>query len=149
MADLKLKPSLFTSPPLFIFVLCIITPNFPALFCQQVLSKEQASKSLISPIFTETFEFSISDINFHLNATQHTCEDFQYVCASFNISDNPQPTIETQSRYLEFEHRVVGASDVRFNVYDFQSVNDSLGATGLVGCQPVRQCEGKEALVGQ
>ena len=96
------------------------------------MDEEQASKNYIRP-FVGGYSFQINDVSFILNTFNSSCEEIQYLCASFGISD--------------ILGKGNGSNILPFIVYGVEAENDSTpNSARLVGCNPFITCNGKDFL---
>ena len=104
----------------------------------QVLSDIQASKRLENPynrFVFPTFDFPFYDIIYSLDASNVSCEDINYLCASFSAGDSAETKIPS---YLSGRHKIP------FEVYGEDGwLSDMVDSYDLlVGCVPFSPCLG-------
>ena len=96
-----------------------------------MLTSDQASKNLRRPAFFGGFKFSIPGIKYYLNTSDISCDEVNYLCASFGVGDAPN---------LDYP--------MQLKVYGVKSeYRKGRRPDRLVGCQQFI-CEGRLSLVG-
>ncbi|XP_072035074.1 uncharacterized protein [Amphiura filiformis] len=96
-------------------------------FTDQVLSEKQASKNLTRHKFDGNM-FAIHDVKFALDTFKASCEELRYLCASFNMGEDPKP-------------QEPGSRAIPFNVNGVEGANDSTpNPSRLVGRESFTTC---------
>ena len=96
----------------------------------QVLSQEQASKTLWMPEEFGSYEFNIPDIEYSLDASGATCRDMRFLCVEFAQGDDPD--LEVEDPRLPFTVRGVVSEDDASPAPEIEKMR---------GCSPISACK--------
>ena len=93
--------------------------ELPGTIVEEALTEGQQSQNLKKTAASDTF--TINDIRYQFDLTDHTCDEAKYVCAKFN--KGPDPKVEKE--YLNFFFEARPSEDV------------------LTGCTEILDCRGE------